>query len=384
MFDIKAIGLVLDQMEKERNIPREKIIEAIGSALAVAYKKEHGRRSQNIRANFDINSGKAEYFQVKTIVDDSNILTDEEVEEIRAAREEGLDTENMYEGKIRFNDDAHIKLSDATRIKKDSKEGDELVFSLEHKDDFSRIAAQTAKQVIMQKIREAEKVNLVDEYGGKVGDIVQGTVDRVDRGMVFVDLGKVTGVMPYDEQIKNERFTQGEKIKAYLVDVDDAGRGVFLRLSRSHPEFLAKLFELEVPELKSGTVEVKSIAREAGNRSKIAVWCQDPNLDPVGSLVGQGGSRVSAVMKELRGEKIDIIEYSEDIASFIERALSPAEVLGVDIEDDNKIAHAVVAEDQQSLAIGKGGQNVRLAAKLTGYRIDIKAVPADNTDDESL
>ena len=184
-------------------------------------------------------------------------------------------------------------------------------------------------------------------------------------------------VIPYDEQIKTERFKQGERVRAYLVDVDDSGRGVFLRLSRSHPKFLGKLFELEVPEIKAGTIEIKSIAREAGMRSKIAVWSKDSSVDPVGAMVGQRGSRVSVVMSELHGERIDIIEYVEDLAEYVERSLSPARVLGVDIDEVNKTAHAVVTEDQQSLAIGKGGQNVRLAAKLTGWRIDIKSVPAD-------
>jgi N utilization substance protein A len=233
----------------------------------------------------------------------------------------------------------------------------------------------------MQKIREAEKVNLVDEFGGKTGEIISGTVERIDRGSVFINVGKAIGIMPYDEQIKNEKFKQGERVRAYLVDVDDSGRGVFLKLSRSHPKFLAKLFEFEVPEIKTGIVEIKSIAREAGARSKVAVWSNDESIDPVGAMVGQRGSRVNVVMSELHGERIDIIEYVENINEFIERALSPAKILGVDVDQDNKVAHAVVTEDQQSLAIGKGGQNVRLAAKLTGYRIDIKAIAEDEIEE---
>ncbi len=386
MFDLKAIHAILDQLEQERNIPRAKVIEAIEASLATAYKKEYGRKSQIINASFDLQSGKVEFYQIKVVVLPENILSDEEIEEIKADRDAGreisLEKQELLARKIRFNDDQHILLADAQKIKRDVVEGGELVFPLEHKDDFGRIAAQTAKQVIMQKIREAEKVNLVEEFGSKVGNIITGTVERVERGSIFVDVGKAVGVIPYDEQIKNEKFTQGERVRAYLVEVDDTGRGVFLRLSRSHPKFLGKLFELEVPEIQSGILEIKSIAREAGMRSKIAVQSKDSAIDPVGAMVGQRGSRVNVVMSELHGERIDIIEYVENLSEFIERSLSPAQVLGVDIDEANKTAHAVVTEDQQSLAIGKGGQNVRLAAKLTGWRIDIKAVPADQVDEE--
>lgn len=386
MFDLKAINAVLDQLEEERNIPRAKVIEAIEASLATAYKKEYGKRSQFIKTTFDINSGKAEFFQVKVAVDPKDILTDEEMEEVRAERGAGREISHERQDelaqKVRFNDDQHILLADAQKIKKDVVAGSELVFPLEHQADFGRIAAQTAKQIIMQKIREAEKVNLVGEFGTKTGEIITGTVERVERGSIFVDVGKAVGVIPYDEQIKTERFKQGERVRAYLVDVDDSGRGVFLRLSRSHPKFLGKLFELEVPEIKAGTIEIKAIAREAGARSKIAVWSKDSSVDPVGAMVGQRGSRVSVVMSELHGERIDIIEYVEDLAEYVERSLSPARVLGVDIDETNKTAHAVVTEDQQSLAIGKGGQNVRLAAKLTGWRIDIKSVPADQVAEE--
>lgn len=377
MFDIKAIHAVLDNLEQERNIPREKVIEAIGSALATAYKKEFGRKSQIIRGNFDINSGKVDFFQVKIVVTEDSLLSDEDIEKIKADREVGIelstDQEELLATKIRFNDDQHILLEDAQKIKRDVVAGDEVAFPLEYKDDFGRIAAQTAKQVIMQKIREAEKVNLLGEFGSKEGEIVTGTVERVERGSVFIDMGKAVGVIPFEEQIKGERFQQGERVRAYLMQVEETGRGVFLRLSRSHPKFLQKLFELEVPEIAAGTVEIKSIAREAGTRSKIAV--QGHGIDPVGAMVGQRGARVNVVRSELHGEGIDIIEWSEDLAEFIEKSLSPAYILGVDIDEENKTAHAVVTEDQQSLAIGKGGQNVRLAAKLTGWRIDIKSVP---------
>lgn len=379
MFDLKAIHTVLDQLETERNIPKAKIIEAIGSSLATAYKKEYGRRSQIIKANFDIHSGKTEFFQAKIVVDPTEVLTDDEIAQIKEDRDNGIELtpkqQEVISQKIRFNDDQHILLTDAQKIKRDVIAGEELVFPLEYKDDFGRIAAQTAKQVIMQKIREAERFNLLGEFGSKEGEIVVGTVERIERGSIFIDVGKAIGVIPYDEQIKSERFKQGERIRAYLMQVEETGRGVFLRLSRSHPKFLEKLFTLEVPEIAAGTVEIKSIAREAGTRSKIAV--KGNGVDPVGAMVGHRGSRVNVIRNELNGEGIDIIEWSDNLEEFIEKSLSPAYILGVDVDEPNKTAHAVVTEDQQSLAIGKGGQNVRLAAKLTGWRIDIKSVPND-------
>ncbi len=252
------------------------------------------------------------------------------------------------------------------------------MFPLESKSDFGRIAAQTAKQVIMQKIREAEKESALAEFGSKAGDIVMGHVQRFERGNLYIDLGRVTAVMPYDEQIPGERYKPGERIRALLLAVEETSRGIFLKLSRSHPDFLSGLFAIEAPELQSGAVQVKAVAREAGSRSKIAVFATDPHIDPVGSLVGQRGGRVSTVMTKLGGEKIDIIEWSPVSSEFIEDALSPARVLSVEIaaepnEERNERGHAIVtvAPDQQSLAIGRGGQNVRLAAKLTGWKIDI-------------
>jgi N utilization substance protein A len=272
----------------------------------------------------------------------------------------------------RYNPEQHIMLADAKFIKKDAKVGDELVFPLEGKEDYGRIAAQTAKQVIIQKIREAEKVSVVAEFGKREGEIISGTVQRIERGNLYIDLGRATGILPYEEQIPGERYRQGERIRAYLYQVEDSPRGVYLRLSRAHPQFLAKLFEMEAPEVAHGTVLIKSIAREAGSRSKIAVASADAHVDPVGSLVGQRGVRVSTVTSELGGEKIDIVEWSEDPKAYIEEALSPARVISVDIDETQHKATVTVTDDQQSLAIGRGGQNVRLAAKLTGWSIDIK------------
>jgi N utilization substance protein A len=273
-------------------------------------------------------------------------------------------------------------IEDAKRIKKDAQIGDELVFPLEAKADFGRIAAQTAKQVIIQKIREAEKVSVMGEYGEKEGEVVTGTVERVERGVVYIDMGRAVGVIPYEEQIPSERWKTGDRIRAYLYAVEETPRGIVLKLSRSHPKFLAKLFETEAPEIAQGVVEIKAIAREAGSRSKVAVVSHDSHIDPIGSLVGQRGVRVSTVTSELSGEKIDIVEWNEDPALFIEESLSPAEVVSLELIDGEHRAIVTVTEDEQSLAIGKGGQNVRLAAKLTGWKIDIKSNAGADLDEE--
>lgn len=365
MFDLKVINSVLSELEEVRGIPRASIIEAIEAALATAYKKEYGKKGQIIRTAFDLASGQAQFMQVKIVVDESRVIFDENAEIA------DTDEREFY------NPEKHILLDDARKIKRDAVLDEEIVFPIESKGDYGRIAAQTAKQVIMQKIREAEKTHLVSEFGKKEGDIVTGTVQRMERGNVFIDLGKAPGLLPYEEQIPGERYTQGERVRAYLYRVEESPRGVFLRLSRSHPKFLEKLFETESPELANGSVVVKAIAREAGYRSKIAAEAKDSHIDPVGALVGGRGVRVSTVMAELRGEKIDIIEWSADPKKFIEEALSPAKVLSIVTNDAEMSAVVHVAEDQQSLAIGKGGQNVRLAAKLTGWKIDIQSAQGE-------
>ncbi|OHA26718.1 MAG: transcription termination factor NusA [Candidatus Taylorbacteria bacterium RIFCSPHIGHO2_02_FULL_46_13] len=367
MFDLKVIKSVLDQLQEERGVPKEKVLEAIAMALATAYKKEYGKKGQIVRATFDVDTGKVDFSQVKVVVDPEKISMED------AASEEEPATDADAE-KIRFNPEHHILLGDAKKIKKDAKIDDEMIFPLDSKSDYGRIAAQTAKQVIIQKIREAEKVSVMEEYGKRTGEIVSGTVQRIERGNLFIDMGRTSAILPYEEQIPGERYKQGERIRAYLFKVEETPKGVFLKLSRAHPKFLEKLFAMETPEVASGVVEIKVVAREAGSRSKIAVLSHDSHVDPVGSLVGQRGVRVSTVMSELGGEKIDIIEWSADAKQFIEDALSPARVLSVLIIDENeKRAKVNVAPDQQSLAIGKGGQNVRLAAKLTGWRIDIQS-----------
>ena len=391
MMDLKVLNSALGQLEEERGIPKEKIIEAIEQALAAAYKKDYGKKGQIVRATFDLDTGKTDFSQIKIVVDPKMLRPEDEEDTENETKTKGKDDETTKkieeknEGEeeeklIRFNPEHHILLEDAQKIKKDTEPEDEIEFPLETQDDYGRIAAQTAKQVIIQKIREAEKVSVMDEFGEKQGDIVSGTVQRIERGNIFIDLGKTTGVLSYDEQIPGERYRQGERIRAYLYSVEDTPRGISLRLSRSHPQFIAKLFEVEAPEIASGVVKIKAIARESGSRSKIAVFSNDEHIDPVGSCVGQRGVRVSTVMSELGGEKIDIIEWSEDPVQFIEDALSPARVENVKIDEEKRSATVEVSEDQLSLAIGKGGQNVRLGAKLTGWKIDVKSTEEENAD----
>ena len=376
-MDLKTINLVLGEFE-ERGITKETMIEAIESAMATAYKKEYGKRGQIVRAMLDMNTGTVSFEQVKTIVDESMVRfpePDEELPDVHPHHEH----EEVPEGELpRYDEEKHILIENAKRIKRDAEVGGEIVFPLEPQDDFGRIAAQTAKQVVIQKIREAEKLSILEEFGHKKGEIVSGIVQRVERGAIFIDLGRATGIIPYEEQIPGERYRNGERIQAYLYAVDEGFRGVYLRLSRSHPKFLVKLFEMEAPELASGAIEVKGLAREPGSRTKIAIASLDPHVDPVGSLVGQRGVRVSTVMGALGGERIDIIEWSEDQSAFIKEALSPATVLEVELNEAEHRATVTVSEDQQSLAIGRGGQNVRLAAKLTGWNIDIISVGGEN------
>jgi transcription termination/antitermination protein NusA len=375
MIDLKTINAVLGEFE-DRGISRKTMIEAIETAMATAYKREYGKRGQVIRAKLDLNTGTVSFEQVKTVVDDTTVRFPEPGEETIDAHAHAHghfhEEEQLAEGELpRFDPEKMILLSDAKLIKRGSSLGEEIVFPLEPQDDFGRIAAQTAKQVVIQKVREAEKLSMMEEFGEKKGQIVSGIVQRMERGAIFVDLGRTTGIIPYEEQIPGERYRTGERIRAYLYAVDEGFRGVYLRLSRAHPKFVVKLFELEAPELAAGSIEVKALAREPGSRTKIALASLDPHVDPVGSLVGQRGVRVSTVMSELGGERIDIIEWNEDQKEFVKEALSPATPVSIELNEADHRAMVTVSEDEQSLAIGRGGQNVRLAAKLTGWNIDI-------------
>lgn len=378
MLDIKTFKSALEQLEEERKIPKEKILEAIEQAMAAAYKKDYGKKGQIIRAKFDLETGKTDFFQVKIVVDESIVkITENENDET----EENLEDERSY-----FNPEHHILIEDAKKIKKGIELNEEIIFPLESKDDYGRIAAQTAKQVIIQRIREAEKTSIMDEYGTKEGEIISGIVQKIERGNVYIDFHRATGVLATEEQIPGEYLQRGQRIRAYLYSVEDTPRGINLRLSRTHPKFIEKLFTIEAPEIQNGIVEIKSIAREAGARSKIAVYSSDEHIDPVGSCVGQKGTRVNTITQELSGEKIDIIPWEENPKKFVSNSLSPAKVSAIEINEKEHKATVEVTEDQLSLAIGKGGQNVRLAAKLTGWKIDIKGggVEIASTDGEKV
>ncbi len=359
MFDLKTIIASVKQIAEEREIDEERIQEIIEAALAHAYKKEYRTKNEIIKCEFDADSGTTRFFQVKQVVDESMLL------------EEGEESKED-ERRTRFHPDRHIMLEEAQKIKPDIFSGEELEFSLENKADFGRIAAQTAKQVILQKLHEAEKETLYDFYKTKEGEIVTGTIQRFDGKNVFVDIGKSVGIMFGDETIPRERYRQGERFKFLVLAVEQGIRGLSILLSRSHPKLVAKLFANEVPEIFEGIVEIKSIAREAGERTKIAVATNNETIDPIGSCVGQKGTRVTTVMNELGNEKIDIILWSDDPANFISNSLAPAKITDVEIRA-NKEARVLVPADQLSLSIGKNGQNVRLAHKLTGWRIEIRS-----------
>lgn len=396
-------GSAIMQIAEEKGISKDKVIETVEAALAAAYKKEYGKRGQHIRAEFNQVDGSAKFFKILEVVDEAtrefvsaqaeSDLMQVEAEKEKTEKEEKMEQkefENEEEKLPRFNQERDVILEEAKKIKKDAKVGDIIEIALESKSDYGRIAAQTAKQVIIQKIREAERDSMFKEYKEKEGEVVNGSIQRIEGRNVYIDLGKSIGVLFPSEQIERERYHIGQRIKVYLAKVESDPKGPGITLSRVHSEMIRKLFELEVPEVFSGTVEIKSVAREAGSRTKIAVFSKEEGVDPIGSCVGQKGTRVQAVIDELGGEKIDIIEWSENVQKFIAAALSPAKVLSVELNEEKQESVVKVPEDQLSLAIGKQGQNVRLAAKLTGWRIDVVGddiqtnldpVPADMQED---
>ena len=374
MLDKQSFASAIDQICEEKGISKEKVMETIEVAIAAAYKKDFGRKGQNIRAKFDLETGNVRIFQVKQVLDESMIKSEEEIEAEKENAESVMPEriEGQEEDKrVRFNPEKHIMLEEAQKENPDIKMGEELLTELESKDNFGRIAAQTAKQVIIQRIREAERETIYDEFKTKEGEVVSGIVQRVERGMVFVDVGKTAGILFPEEQIPGEFYRIGQRLRILILEVQKDAKGPGIILSRANSKMLAKLFEMEVPEIASGAVEIKSIAREAGSRSKVAVNSTEEGVDPIGSCVGQKGTRVQAVINELGGEKIDIIEWSQDSAKFIANALSPAKVLNVQANQEQRVARVEVPEEQLSLAIGKKGQNVRLAAKLAGWKIDV-------------
>lgn len=352
-FDFKQLAAAIKAISEEKNLPEDTVKEVVEQALAAAYRRDYGEREQEVRVTMNLNTGDVDAYVMKEVVEDVE--------------------SPAYE----------LSLTQAQAMKKDAKIGD-LVEVHEKVNDFGRVAAQTAKQVILQRLREAEREIVMSEYEDKIGTVINALVSRVEGNIVRVDLGKAQGIMPRSEQIQGERYYPGQRLKAYLKDVERGVRGPQLVVSRGCTQFIEWLFRAEVPEMDSGAVEIKGIAREAGVRTKLAVSSTVPGVDPVGTFVGGHGTRVNAVMSEVgEQEKIDIIVWSEDAVEYITNALSPTKVSKVVLDEANKKAKVIVPEDQLSIAIGRGGQNVRLASKLTGYELDIEAEKAAKPAEEA-
>ena len=341
-IDNKELVTAMEELEKERGIEKAYLLQSIEDALVIAYKKNFDS-AENVKVVMDETTGQIQVYSQKEVV--------EEVE----------------------NDNLQISLEEAKKYEKNASIGDVINIEIVPK-DFGRIAAQTAKQVIMQKIREVERNMVFTEYNDRKGEIVSGIIQKADGGTVVLDLGKLEGIMPVKEQIPTETYKVNDKIKAYVVSVERGLKGApQVLVSRNHPDFVRKLFEFEIPEIYEGLIEIKSVSRDAGNRSKVAVYSTNPDIDPVGSCVGPKGIRIQNIINELNGEKIDVIEWNPDPAIYISAALLPAQVMAVDAHEEEKFAQVIVPDDQLSLAIGKAGQNARLAARLTGWKIDIKS-----------
>ena len=342
-IDTTELLMAMDELEKTNGIKKDFLMESIESALVVAYKRNFECSNENVKVVLDKTDGKMHVYQEKNIVEN---VEDEKTE---------------------------MSLEDAKKINKSYELGDVAQIELMPK-EFGRIAAQTAKQVITQKIREASRDVIFTEFADKKGEIITGLVQKADGGAVILDLGRIEGIMPKKEQIPTEKYKVNDKIKTCIISVEKGVKGsTQIVLSRASTEFVRKLFEIEIPEIYEGLIEIKSISRDAGSRSKIAVYSQNPNIDPVGSCVGQKGIRIQNIINELNGEKIDVIEWNEDPSIFISTSLLPAKVLAVDVREAEKFAQVIVPDDQLSLAIGKAGQNAKLAAKLTNWKIDIKS-----------
>ena len=342
-IDTTELITAMDELEKVNGIDKEFLMQSIESALVVAYKRNFDCNDENVKIVLDKNDGQMHVYQEKDVV--------EEV------------TDNKKE----------ISLEAAQKINTNYNIGDKVEFELMPK-EFGRIAAQTARQVITQKIREASRDVIFSEFADKKGEIITGLVQKADGGSVIMDLGRIEGIMPKKEQVPTEKYSVNDKIRACIISVEKGVKGsTQIVLSRASTEFVTKLFEIEIPEIYEGVIEIKSISRDPGSRSKVAVYSPNPNIDPVGSCVGQKGIRIQNIINELHGEKIDVIEWNEDPSIYISTALLPAKVLAVDVKEDEKFAQVIVPDDQLSLAIGKGGQNAKLAAKLTNWKIDIKS-----------
>ncbi len=370
----KAIQAICD----EKNLDYDAVLESIEAALGAAFRKDYGNRQQNIKVKFTPETGDMQVWDVKEVVEDvDEEQLEHDQEELTARREKARDehrelSEEETEDLLKFNPKTEMMLSEAKEIKKSAKIGDILEVVLEIPGDFGRMAAQTAKQVIIQRLREAERSTVFDELKEQEGEVIQGVVQRRDKlGQVIVDIGKVTGIVPQNEQVRGEQYRPGLRMSFYLTSIEMGNRGVEIMLSRATEKMVEAVFSQEIPEIASGVVEIKGIAREAGHRSKVAVFTDDDSIDPIGACIGQRGSRINTVIEELGGEKIDIIQYSDNAEEYIKQALSPAKIDSVDLDEETKEATVHVAEDQFSLAIGRGGQNVRLAANLSGWTIKV-------------
>ena len=341
-IDNKELILALEELEKEKGMNKDYLLDAIETALVTAYKRNFDSL-ENVKVVMDRQTGATHVYSVKEVVEEPE------------------------------NQETQVSLKEAQKINPDLKEGDTLETEIVPR-NFGRIAAQTAKQVIIQKLREAEREIVYNEFNERKGEIVSGIVQKADKNIVVMDLGKLEGVMPSKEQIPTETYKVNDKIKAYVLKVEKGQKGApQVIVSRSHPDFVRKLLEFEIPEIYEGVIEIKSVSRDPGYRSKVAVYSPDPNIDPVGSCVGQKGVRIQNVINELNGEKIDVIEWNEDPSIYIAASLLPAQILAVDIKEEGKFAQVIVPDNQLSLAIGKSGQNARLAARLTDWKIDIKS-----------
>ncbi len=363
---LKTIRIICD----EKNLSFESVLETIEAALAAAYRKDFGNKQQNIKVKFNLETGESKVYDVKTVVEDI----------VEEKDNENKEQDSEIKQKQKFNPKTEIQLSDAKKIKPDCKVGDVIEIELEVPAEYGRVAAQTAKQVIIQKLREAERKVQYEEFKEKEGELAVGIVQRHEGNRVLIDMGHVTAIMPYEEQVKSEFYKPGERIKVLVLSVEQTTKGPLVIVSRAHDNFLKKLFEMEIPEIATGVVEIKAIAREAGSRSKIAVYTDDESIDPIGSCVGQRGARIQTIINELNGEKIDIIEWSDDPEKFLINAISPAKAESVDFDDEKNLAIINVPSDQLSLAIGREGQNVRLAVKLTGWDINIREIGGDIVD----
>ena len=375
----KELIKALDNLVEEKNISPDIVFEALQLALQTAYKKNFNSKT-NVKVDINRDTGDIKVYSYLTVVPDDKMTkeeyedylfehyTDEDEEEDE--EEEGSDTEE--EQYSYFNPDVEIKLSDAKKIDKTLEIGDTIDKEVTPK-DFGRVATSTAKQVVIQKIREAERNSIMEEFGDKQDELLVGTVALEDTDNYFIDLGRTNGILPKKDIIPGEKIEMGSQIKVYVTKVDNNGKNLLILLSRSHYGFVKRLFELEIPELADGTVMLYSVARDAGNRSKVAVYSEYSNIDPIGACIGEKGRRIARIIEELHGEKLDVVKYDKDPAVFIENALSPAKNLTVCITDPKKQEAMVIADgDNFSLAIGKKGQNARLASKLTHYKIDIK------------